>query len=294
MNTQLLLQSAMSGLLTGGFYGLAALGLALAFGVLKVLNIAHGELVMLGGYASFYAVTQLGLDPFVSLPLVFVVLFAVGLLLHFVVFRYVVQFDIEHRIKNSMLIAFGLVLVLQSMAVRLFTADERATVTPYSSEALVLGPVRVPYVRLGGLVVAVLAVVLLEWGLNHTRFGRAIRATAQDWSLATLTGIDIRRVYLVSFGIAAGLAGATGTVVSLGFSVSPSIGLAWTLKALIVVILAGLGSIRGTVLAGILLGLTEGIASVWVGGQYREVVALGVFLLVLVFRPQGLFGGADG
>jgi branched-chain amino acid transport system permease protein len=290
MTGQLILQSAVSGILVGGLYGLAALGLALAFGVLKVLNIAHGELVMLGGYTSFYLVTQLGLDPFASLPIVFVVLMAIGLVLHLVVFRFVVRFDVEHRIKNSMLIAFGLVLVLQAAAVQVFTADERATNASYSGEALTVGVVRLPLTRLGGLAAAVVAVVLLEWLLRRTTFGRAIRATSQDWSLAMLTGIDIRRVYLVAFGIAAGLAGLTGAMVTLSSSVSPSIGLDWTLKALIVVILAGLGSIRGTVIAGVLLGLAEGLATPFVGSQYREVVALVLFLIVLSIRPQGLFG----
>jgi branched-chain amino acid transport system permease protein len=254
MSTQLLLQSATFGILVGGLYGLAALGLALAFGVLKVLNIAHGELIMLGGYASFYAVTEMGLDPFVAIPLVFGLLFLLGLALHGAVFRHVVRFDIEHRIKNSLLIAFGLVLVLQSLAVQAFTADERTFATSYSQEAITIGVVRIPFVRLGGLVVAVVAVIILEWMLTRTTFGRAIRATSENWALASLTGIDVRRVYLVAFGIAAGLAGITGTMVTFGFSVSPSIGLHWTLNALIVVILAGLGSMRGTVLAGMMLG----------------------------------------
>jgi branched-chain amino acid transport system permease protein len=295
MSTQLLLQSATFGILVGGLYGMAALGLALAFGVLKVLNIAHGELIMIGGYASFYAATQLGLDPFLSLPLVFVVLVAIGFILHLVVFRYVVRFDTEHRIKNSLLIAFGLVLILQATAVRLFTADERATNVSYGSDGFSIGTIRIPYVRLGGLLVAIAAVLLLEWWLRRTTFGRAIRATSEDWSLATLTGIDVRKVYLVAFGIAAGLAGITGTMVTLSSSVSPSIGLNWTLKALIVVVLAGLGSIRGTVIAGVLLGLVEGLATAtpWVGAPYREVVGLVVFLLVLSLRPQGLFGDAS-
>ena len=137
---------------------------------------------------------------------------------------------------------------------------------------------------------AILAVVVLQRVLTRTTIGRAIRATSEDGELATLTGIDVRRVYLLTFGVSAGLAGITGSLVSLGFSVSPSIGLGWTLKALIVVVLAGLGSMGGTVVAGMLLGLTEGLASVWLGGEYREIVALLVFLVVLAFRPQGLFG----
>ena len=286
----LIVQSIVSGLLVGGMYGLVALGLALAFGVLKVLNVAHGELVMLGGYATFFAVTTLGMDPFVALPFVFIALFIFGLALYQILFRFVIKFDEEQRIKNSLLISFGLVLVLQALAVRFFTGDERAVVTDYSQSALTLGSIRVPYVRLSGLVVAVVAAFALEWLLNRTRFGNALRATSEEWSLALLTGIDIRRIYMLAFAISAGLAGIAGSMVSLGYSVSPSIGLGWTLKALIVIVLAGIGSMRGIVLAGMLLGLLEGLSSVWVGGAYREVVALVVFLIILSIRPQGLFG----
>ncbi len=289
--TQLIVQSATSGLLVGGMYGLVALGLALAFGVLKVLNVAHGELVMLGGYAAFFLATgTLGLDPLASMPIVFAILFLFGIVLYQVLFRFVVRFDIETRIKNSLLISFGLVLILQALAVLVFSGDERAIVTDYSSEALVIGLIRVPWVRLAGLLVAVVAALLLEWLLNRTTFGHAVRATSEDWTLASLTGIDVRRVYMIAFAISAGLAGLAGSMASLGYSVSPSIGLNWTLKALIVIVLAGLGSMRGIVLAGMLLGLVEGLASVWVGGTYRGVVALVVFIVVLSIRPQGLFG----
>lgn len=290
--TQLILQSAVSGLLVGGMYGLVALGLALAFGVLKVLNVAHGELLMLGGYVAFFAFSLWGIDPFVSLPLVFITLFLFGIVLYQVLFRFVVRFDIEKRIKNSLLISFGLVLVLQATAVRLFTADERTISTSYSSEAITIGMIRIPIVRLGGLVVAVIAALALEWLLNHTRFGHAVRATAEDWTRAALTGVDVRRVYMIAFAISAGLAALAGSMITLGYAVSPSIGLGWTLKALIVVVLAGLGSMRGIVVAGLFLGLTESLAAVWIGGEYREVVALVVFLIVLSFRPQGFFGRA--
>jgi branched-chain amino acid transport system permease protein len=290
--TQLIIQSAVSGLLVGGMYGLVALGLALAFGVLKVLNVAHGELLMLGGYSAFFAFTTWGLDPFVSLPLVFATLFAFGILLYQAVFRFVTRFDVATRIKNSLLISFGLVLILQALAVRLFTADERTISTSYSSKAITIGLIRIPMVRLAGLVVAVIAAVILEWLLRRTRFGHAVRATAEDWTRAALTGVDVGRVYLIAFAISAGLAAMAGSLIALGYSVSPSIGLGWTLKALIVVVLAGLGSMRGIVVAGLLLGLTESLAAVWVGGPYREVVALVVFLVVLSLRPQGLFGRA--
>jgi len=290
--TQLILQSAVSGILVGGMYGLVALGLALAFGVLKVLNVAHGELLMLGGYAAFFAFTVWGLDPFVSLPLVFITMFVFGVILYYALFRYVMRTEINTRIKNSLLLSFGLVLVLQALAVRLFTADERTISTAYSSEAITIGLVRVPVVRLAGLVVAVVAALVLEWVLSRTRFGRALRATSEDWTRAALTGVDVRRVYLIAFAISAALAAIAGSMISLGYSVSPSIGLGWTLKALIVVVLAGLGSMRGIIVAGLFLGLMESLAAVWLGGRYREVAALVLFLVVLSFRPQGFFGRA--
>jgi branched-chain amino acid transport system permease protein len=290
--TQLILQSVVSGLLVGGMYGLVALGLALAFGVLKVLNVAHGELLMLGGYASFFAFTFWGIDPFLSMPLVFIAMFAFGVILYLTLFRYVTRTEIHNRIKNSLLISFGLVLVLQSMAVRFFTADERTISTAYSSDALTIGLVRVPVVRLAGLAVAVMAALFLEWLLSSTRFGRALRATSEDWTRAALTGVDVRRIYLVAFAISAALAAVAGSLISLGYSVSPNIGLGWTLKALIVVVLAGLGSMRGIIVAGLFLGLMESLAAVWLGGQYREVAALILFLVVLSFRPQGFFGRA--
>jgi branched-chain amino acid transport system permease protein len=291
--TRLLLQSAASGLLVGGLYGLVALGLALSFGVMRVLNVAHGELLMLGGYGAFFAFTLWGIDPFVSLPLVFAGMFVVGVILYQVLFRFVVRFDIEHRIKNSLLISFGLVLILQALATYLFTGDLRTITTSYSSEAFVISlfgtSIRIPWVRAGGLALAVVAAFLLDWLLNRSAFGRTVRATAEDWTRAALTGVDVRRVYLVVFGLSAALAGIAGSMVAVGYNVSPTIGLTWTLKALIVIVLAGLGSMRGILVAGIILGLTEGLAAVWVG-PYREVVALGVFLLVLILRPQGLFG----
>ncbi|HEX5695311.1 MAG TPA: branched-chain amino acid ABC transporter permease, partial [Acidimicrobiia bacterium] len=158
--------------------------------------------------------------------------------------------------------------------------------------AITIGWLRVPVVRLAGLVVAIVAAFLLEWVLSRTRFGLALRATSEDWTRAALTGVNVGWVYLTAFAISAGLAGVAGSLVGLGYSVSPSIGLGWTLKALIVVVLAGLGSMRGIILAGVFLGLTESLAAVWLGGEYREIAALVLFLLVLSIRPQGFFGRA--
>jgi branched-chain amino acid transport system permease protein len=284
------LQTAVSGILVGSLYGLAALGLSLAFGVLKILNVAHGELIMIGGYAAFFLFTGLGMDPLLSLGAVFAMLAIFGLLLYALVFNRIVKFDEENRIKNSLLLGFGLTLILQTIAVRLFTADDRGIITGYSASAWELMGVRFPVVRVIGLVVAIIAVLGMELFLKRTYWGKALRATSEDWVTAALTGINIRRVYLLAFAISAALAGVTGVMIVLGFSVNPSIGLQWTLKALIVVVLAGLGSMRGALLGGILLGLAEAFSSQLFGGEYREIVGLLIFLLVLSLRPQGLFG----
>ena len=286
-------QSLVSGVLVGALYGLAALGLSLVFGVLRVLNVAHGELLMLGGYASFWAFKLLHLDPYVSLVIVIPVMIVIGVLLHLGLFTHVTRLDEENRIKNSLLIGFGLTLILQTLAIRLFTADDQSIPTAYSTSALQVLGVRLPVVRLSGLIIGAIVVVALHYFLHHTYWGKAIRATAEDWQTASLTGINIRWTYLVTFALGAVLAGIAGMLVSVGYSVNPNIGLNWTLKALVVVVLAGLGSMPGTFLAGILLGLAEAGSALAFGGQYRELVGLVLFLVILTLRPEGLFGARN-
>ncbi len=285
-----LLQNIVSGVLVGSLYGLAALGLSLVFGVLRILNIAHGELIMLGGYAAFWFFNLYGIDPFVSLALVIVLLFLIGWILHRGLFSAVVKFDEEDRLKNSLLIGFGLTLILQSVAIQLFSADERSITTDYATASIELFGIRLPIIRLAGLVVGLIVVVLLELFLNRTFQGKAIRATAEDWQTAALTGINVHSVYLFTFALGSALAGVAGALVVVGFSVSPIIGLEWTLKGLIVIVLAGLGSMWGTFLGGILLGVMESLSAYTLGAEYRELVGIILFLIILTVRPQGLFG----
>jgi len=286
---RLLAQQLLLGLLIGGLYGLAAAGLSLIFGVLRVLNVAHGELLMLGGYASFWLFALLGVDPFVSLLGVLPGLFLLGLCLYWLLFAFVVRAHEEVRIKNSLLIGFGLALALHALAVRLWTADERSITTAYAGAVLTVWELKVPLVRLASLALAFVLILGLHVFLRRGRWGQAIRATAEDWEAALLMGIDVRRAYLLAFAVGTALAGAAGSLVSVGYSINPSIGLEWTLKALIVVVLAGMGSIVGTFFGGLLLGAAEAVSIVVVGGPYREVVGLVIFFCVLVARPEGLF-----
>ncbi len=285
-----LAQQIILGVLIGGLYGLAAAGLSLVFGVLKVLNVAHGELIMLGGYAAFWTVALLGMDPFGSLVLVVPVSLLAGVCLYAALFGFVVRANEETREKNSLLIGFGLALVLHALALRLWTADERSIITPYGGAVITVAGLSIPVVRLLSLILAFAVIGGLQLLLTHWRWGKAIRATAEDWQAALLTGIDVRRAYLLAFAIGTGLAGIAGVLVSVGYSISPSIGLEWTLKALIVVVLAGLGSMIGTFIGGILLGVAEALSAAAFGGPYREVVGLVIFVIVLCARPRGLFG----
>jgi branched-chain amino acid transport system permease protein len=286
----ILTQQLILGLLVGGLYGLAAAGLSLTFGVLRVLNVAHGELLMLGGYGTFWLFTLWRVDPFLSLLGVAPAMFVLGVLLYGALFQFVVKAQEELRIKNSLLIGFGLTLVLHALAIQFWTADERAVTTAYSGAVLRMGLFAVPLLRLSSLLMAFAVLAALHLFLARTRWGRAIRATAEDWEAAALMGIPVGRTYLLAFALGTALAGTAGGLVSISYSISPSIGMEWTLKALIVIVLAGLGSLFGSFAGGILLGVAEALSVVFLGGPYREVVGLILFLIVLLARPRGLFG----
>ena len=282
-------QSIMYGIFVGSLYGLAAVGFSFIFGVVRILNIAHGELIMLGGYAAFFVFSHYRLDPFLSLPLVAVVLFVLGIALYKLAFSHLVRLNEELRTNTSLLVSFGLILILEQGAVVLFTADERSVVPAYTGWGFEVLGVQLPYFRIGIVIISVLFIFGLQLFLNKTYMGKAIRATAENWESATLMGINIGRMYLISFALASALAGAAGSMVVVGYSINPAMGLEWILKAMVVAILAGVGSIGGAFVAGVLLGVAEAVSAIYLG-PYMQLVGLAIFLLVLMVRPQGLFG----
>ncbi len=291
---QIVSQTLVFGILVGALYSLVALGLSLVFGVTKFLNVAHGELVMLGGYASFWVFSLWGADPFATIPAAFVALLVAGAVLYLLLFVRMVKLPEETKIKNTLLVGFGLSVILQNLALRLWTADHRGITAPYANLAFTVLDVRFPVVRVASLCTAFVFLLGLHLFLRKTYTGKAIRATVQDWEAATLMGINVQRVYLLAFALGAALAGVAGTLVAVNYSIEPAMGLTWTLKALIVMVLGGLGSITGTLVGGLLLGLTESATSLLISNNYREVVSLVLFILILIFRPQGLFGVKEG
>jgi len=293
MNWQIFAQSLIFGIFVGGLYGLAAVGLSLVFGVMRMLNIAHGELLMLGGYVTFWFFSLYHVDPFLSLLPSAFVLFLIGMVLYKGLFSPLAKLQEDVKIKNSMLIGFGLSLVFQNLAIRLWTADERSVSVFYSGWGFSLFGLRFPFIRLAGLVLAIIVILALHQFLTKTYFGKAIRATAENWESAALMGVNIEKTSMISFALGATLAAMAGAVVSVGYAIHPDMGLEWTLKALIVVVLAGLGNIGGAFAAGVLLGAVESVSTLFVG-PYMEVVGLVIFLLVLELKPQGLFGKRIG
>jgi branched-chain amino acid transport system permease protein len=286
---EMVAQIIVYGLIIGIFYALVAVGLSLLFGVMKYMNIAHGSFVVIGGYISFWLFTIWRIDPFVSLPVVLAIMFVFGLLVYAVVFSPLKKFAEGQRLGNSMLITFGLVLVLDNVVAFLWTSDVKTITAPYSGEVLQFLGVRVPFTSLGVIVTTFVLVGALHLFLTRTYTGQSIKATAQDWEAASLLGININRTYLIATGLSVALAGGAGTAVVLMYSVSPYSGMDWMLVAMIVLVFAGLGNIREVFMAGLVLGLLEQAGVFLLGGHYRAVVGLVFFVLILILRPQGLF-----
>jgi len=284
-----LAQTLINGINIGALYGLAALGLSLIFGVMRILNVAHGEFLMLGGFIGFWLFHLYGVDPFMGLPMVGFFLFIMGIAFYKLIFSRLTRFHEEVKLKNSLLIAFGLYLVFPQIAMLLWTPDERAISPKYSGEAIDLFGLRLGYVPFWGLCVAVVTFLALYLFLNKTYFGKSLRGTAESWKAAKLSGINIERTFMITFGVGISVAGIAGVLIGMVQELTPIMGMPWTLKALIVVVLAGMGSIIGAFIAGLILGIVEAVSAIFMG-PYTIAVGLFIFLIILMLRPQGLFG----
>ena len=291
---EIVFQTIANGILVGALYGLVALGLGLLMGVMKFLNIAHGTFIILGGYVSFWLFNLWGIDPFLSLPVVIIVMFFIGLALYKLALSPLLKLPtIGMRIDTSMLVTFGLIWVLDNVMTILWTPDTRTIITSYTGETLKVFGTRFSITGLGGLGVAVLVALALYFVLGRTYFGKHIRAATQDAEAASLCGINVHRVYLLSSGIAIALAGVAGVIVVSTYSINASGGISWLLIAFVVMILAGEGNINAIIPAGVLFGLLEAGSVLVVGVSYRQAIALLVFIVVLIFKPQGLFAKKD-
>jgi branched-chain amino acid transport system permease protein len=283
-------QVIVDSLLLGGIYMLAAVGLSLSFGVTRIINFAHGEAVMLGAYGAFWALSLLHLDPLLALPL----LMLAGSVAGYLLFRWVISHLLDAPQENQILLTFGLALILQNLALYLWSGDQRATTPDYALNSLMLGSVAV---NTGQLVAAGVALVLVgalfAW-LRASEFGRATRALAEDRRAAVLMGINVPHLYALTFGISVALGAAAGGVLSFILPITPFMGSDILVKAFAIVVLGGFGNVVGATIGAFLLAFAETAVAYYVpeGNGWSEAVAFAVLFAVLVLRPGGILGQA--
>ncbi|MBI2368982.1 MAG: branched-chain amino acid ABC transporter permease [Deltaproteobacteria bacterium] len=281
----MMLQGVVSGLLAGGLYAMVALGLSLIFGVMRVINIAHGALLMLGAYTTYWLFALYGMNPFLSLLISFPLLFGVGVLLQ----RWFVHRVVNAPELSSLLLTFGISIFIPNLAMLAWTADYRSV--EFLTGSFLLGPIAFSKPRLVTFLFALGIAGLAFLFLLKTKLGKAIRATSQHREVAQVCGINVRRIDLIAFGLGAGLAGAGGSLVSVMFSVFPEMGQIYVFKSFLVIVLGGAGNYPGAFFGGLLLGLVEGLASLLLTAQLSEVIAYILLVLVLLVRPTGLLRG---
>jgi len=282
-----LLQTAASGLLTGGIYALIGIGLTIIFGVMRVVNFAHGALVMVGMYATYFLFTYFQIDPFLSLLVVMPAMFVAGVIIQ----KTLIAPVLGAPELNQILLTEGISIVLINTALLLFTSNYLTMTTSYAGATFHLGGVSLSKPQIAAFSIAVVITALVYVFLVRTSTGRKIRASAQDAEAARILGINIKRVQGLTFGLGVAAAGAAGSLLMpIYYRVEPNAGSPFTLKAFVVVVLGGMGSVTGALVGGLVLGIAESLGAVYVATGYKDVIGFIIFLLVLTLKPSGLLG----
>ena len=284
-----LIQVTIIGILTGGVYALMATGLTLIFGVMRVINIAHGAFLIFSAYISYWMFTAYGLDPFLSVIVSVPILFVLGVVFQ----RYILS-----RVKGDpglgVLLTFAMALTLEGVMGSLWESTGRSIRTDYTSNVFALKlsdlTLRLPWVRVGGLVAAIIAIGATFLLLRYTNLGRAIRATIQNRSAAQLMGVNVERVQAMTFGIGLGTVAAGGALFSMIWTFNSGSHEEWISKMLSIIVLGGMGSLPGTFVAAIIMGVVESVSAVVMTSYLSPIVFYLILFITLIFRPQGLFG----
>ncbi len=280
------IQNLSGGILIGGVYALIGVGLSLIFGVMRVINFAHGEFVVLGMYAALFMRAQYGWDPFLTLLVALPAAYLVGWALE----RTILSRLVDSSAESTLLATLGLALIISNLLLLGFGAEPQALYVSYATSTLQVAGIRFSYVQLFAGGIALISIILLYLFLTYTETGRAVRATAQNRLGAELVGINTRAVHGLVFGVGMALAVAAGiSLIPLLFA-TPTVGASYTLKAFVVTVLGGLGSIWGAIGGGLLLGVVEVLGASYLSNAYRDAYGLVAFLLILLLRPEGLFG----
>jgi branched-chain amino acid transport system permease protein len=276
----------LMGILLGGLYAVIALGLSLVFGVMRLINVAHGDLVIFGSYFAYLIVTWTGVDPILSLAVGIPLLFLLG----FATQKFLMARAFKQSMEAPLIIAFGISLVLENVYQIAFSPMSRGISTSYSMESFIVGGVYIPIVYVLNFLVALAVMIGLHLFLKKTYIGQAIIAASQDATAAQLMGINTPRIFAVTFGIAGATASVAGVFLGLTFPFTPTAGLSFLIVAFGVVILGGLGSVFGTFMGGIILGLAQTLGAHFFGSAAQMLILDIIVLVILAVRPQGLFG----
>lgn len=273
------LQLLIDGLLVGAIFALVAYGMALVWGVMNIINVAQGEFVMLGGYVAYF-LYQAGIHPLFGVPVAAVVLFVLG----WAMYRAIIFRIVDRDLFTSLLATFGLSILLQQLANELFGADVRTADSGLQTWLLFDGLVTVPQMKVLSFVVALAIGLTLLWFLKRARIGQAIRATAQNARAARVMGVDTNRIYAATFGVNAAICGAAGALISMVWIIHPYLGLPYTARSFMIVVVAGLGNVATVLAAGMGLGIAEGFAGFIFGAQFQSAFVFALLVLILVWR----------
>ncbi|RPH60518.1 MAG: branched-chain amino acid ABC transporter permease [Burkholderiales bacterium] len=282
----ILFPSVLNGLTTGAVYALIALGLTLIYGVLHIINFAHGAALMVALYLVYLLKERFGIDPYLALPLVVPAMFALGYALQ----RGVVNRASHGRDENILLVTLGLSIVMENLALIVFKSDTRTIDTAYTLTTVPIGPAMIALPKLVAFAGALAASAVLIWIVERTDLGRAIRAVAKEKHGAKLMGIDVDHVYAMSFGIGLACLGAAACFLLPAYYVNPQVGSGFVLVAFTIVVLGGMGSFAGALVGGLLIGVVESLGGLFLGESLGQIGIFLIFIAVLLFRPQGLFG----
>ena len=286
MSSEIFFQTLINGLFTGGIYALVSIGLTLIYGVMVIVNFAHGEFLMLGIYVAFWSYTLFGLDPYLSIPFAIVLVGILGAMIQ----RGLVQRVLDAHPLNQIILLVGISTLIVGLVQFLFSAEPKSIHVPYETQVITFLGLRMSIPRLIAFCASMAISIGLYLFLQHTRIGKAIRAVSQSREAAKLMGINVNLIYMLTFGIGTAVTAVAGVLLSPNNRMIPTMGQSYSVIAFVVVVLGTMGNFVGALIGGLIIGVVEAYAGFFLGGDVKIIASMMIFLLILLFKPSGLFG----